>query len=255
MPSLSIFRRNNFQDFSLYLPIFLVLLVIGIVGGRSAGMMLHLDAPDKPALISTQARGNGQHNLIVLIVDRLTIHQPKLEGIWLLITIPENPKLTLVPIFPNSQDELPSTPSYSAAFGMNTANQPSAQFLDLLTEQVLWDHYLITDRNGASSILNNLETASMNVPNMQVSVSTAMNSDAGSTPELTLEQQTQLWQTACSNLTNLSKTGEIETLFNQLSSYFETNLNWDQLPLNSWVTARDEILLECDFPTLNLNAP
>ena len=218
-------------------------------------MMLYLDAPEKPALISTQARGNGQHNLIVLIVDKLADHQPKLEGFWLLITIPENPELTLVPIFPNSQDELPSMPSYSAAFAMTAANQPGARFLDLLTEQVLWDHYLIIDRNDASSILNYLETASTNVTNTQISVSTAINSDAGSTYELTLDQQIQLWQTACSNLTNFSKTNEIETLFNQLSSYIETNLNWDQLPLNSWAAANEEVKVECDFPTLNLNSP
>jgi len=218
-------------------------------------MIFQFDAPDNAKLVSTQERGNGQHNLIIILVDQMTAPQPKLEGIWLLITFPENPDITLVPIFPNSLDEISSTPSYSAAFSMNTAKQPSTQFLDLLTEQVLWDHYLITDRNGASSILNNLEIASTNFSNTQISVSNAMNSDAGSTPELTLDQQTQLWQIACSNLTNFSNKGEIATLFNQLSSYIETNLNWDELPLNSWAATNEEVKLECDFPTLNLNSP
>ena len=247
MPVISLFRRKSFQDFALYLPIFLVLLVIGIVGGRSAGMIFQFDAPDNAKLVSTQERGNGQRNLIIIFVDQMAAPQPKLEGIWLLITYPESPDITLVPIFPNNKQQPPGSTSYTESFEMTADNQPNSSFLNLLTEQVLWDNYLITDRDGMNSVINILEDGSKAL----VSTETAFLND----PELTLEQQTLLWQSTCSHLSKIKRLEEIETLYHKFSINFSTNLNWDELPLYPWALEHEGEKLECEFPTLNLNSP
>jgi hypothetical protein len=248
MPVLSIFRSNRFQDFGLYLPIFLLLLVIGIVGGRSAGMIFQFDAPDNARLVSPQERGNGQRNLIIIFVDQMAAPQPELEGIWLLITYPENPDLTLVPIFPDPNQQAASSKSYAETFEMTANNQPGSSFLDLLTENVLWDNYLITDRDGVISIL---EDASADGSKAFVSVEAAFPDETA----LTLEQQTMLWQSVCTYLSEIEGQDEFEILLPKLSSNIFTNLNWDQLPLYPWGVEHEEARLECEFPTLNFTAP
>ena len=51
-------------------------------------------------------KGDGQWNLLVIAVDKLTAPYPTLTGIWLMITSAGNYNLTLVPIYPTSN--LPS---------------------------------------------------------------------------------------------------------------------------------------------------
>lgn len=214
-------------------------------------MIAHSNAPDEPELLTTQVRGNGQRNLIVLSIDQIDAPQPNLEGIWLLITYPGIPNLTLVPIFPNHQENASSSTSYSEVFAMTPAQIPSPQFLDLLTEKVLWDNYLITDRKGTSSMLKILQEAAEINPGVPDPVE---NFWLPEMPELTLDQQTQLWETVCSYLSQVSGPDNFEILLDQVSPYLLTNLNWDDLPLNHWGN-QEEVRLDCDFPTLNLDSP
>ena len=214
-------------------------------------MIAHSNAPDEPILFTTQVRGNGQRNLIILSIDQIDVPQPNLEGIWLLITLPENPNLTLVPIYPNHQENASFSTPYSEVFSMTTAQLPSPQFLDLLTEKVLWDNYLITDRNGTSSILKILQEAA----EINAEVANPVgNFWLPEVSELTLDQQTQLWKTVCTYLSQVSGPDNIEILLNQVSPYLLTNFDLDDLPLTH-LGNQEEVQLECDFPTLSNDSP
>ena len=105
MASQSHFGRVDFQDIGRYAVIFLILFLIGIMGGRTVGMNVYSNTLDEPEFVVTQVRGNGQRNLIILSVDQLSSPQPSLESIWLLVTYPGTPILTLVPIYPNPQED------------------------------------------------------------------------------------------------------------------------------------------------------
>jgi hypothetical protein len=216
------------------------------MGGRAAGMVFRIQAPDENNLISTRDRGNGQRNLALLLVDHISAHQPVLEGVWLLITLPENSILTMVPVYP---DQLHQEPSLAEDFRMTEAHQPSSEFLDLLTEQVLWDHYLVVDREGISFLLDTFEAAGIDTSITNADISALADR------QLTLEQQTSLWQSMCAYLSRIDDRHEFEILFNQVSSKFSTNLSLEELPLYPWRAEINGAGLSCEFPTLNFVSP
>ena len=134
---------------------------------------------------------------------------------------------------------------------MTSAQLPSPQFLDLLTDKVLWDNYLITDRNGTSTMLKILqEAAEINseVANPEGNFWLPEGS------ELSLDQQTQLWKSVCTYLSQVSGPDNYENLLNQISPYLLMNFDLDDLPRNNSIN-QEEIRLECDFPTLSHASP
>jgi hypothetical protein len=231
-------KSSSFQDFALYIPIFLVLFMIGFLGGRAAGMSYYIQAPDNDNLTSATNRGNGQRNLVLLLVDQLSGQQPQLEGIWLLITLPQSSTLTLVPVYPG---HIHKTQSIQESFVMTEGNQPGPEFLDVLTEQFLWDDFLVIDREGISSALNTLDRTG-------IEASTAF-------PQLSLEEQTSLLQSMCEHLSRFENRNDFNIWFDQVSPHFSTKISWDNFPLNTWGTEGIEDKLGCEFPTLNLISP
>ena len=234
------------KEVALYLPIFLALFLIGIAGGRAIGMVLHFQMPGEGASFSTRETGSGQHNLVLLIVDHISSPQPHLEGVWLLITLPGSSTLTLVPVFPAPTSQ---ASSMADTFAMNTDDQPVPEFLDRLTDQILWDHYLVIDNDGISSTLDTFEAAALGVSNPDHE--TSLHTDQ----QLTLEQQIIYWQSICEYLSTFGGKDEIEILINQVSSNFTTNLSWDELPLYPLDVEHVGVNVSCEFPTLNSISP
>ena len=198
------------------------------------------------ALISTIDRGNGQHNLVLLLVDQIAAQQPGLEGIWLLISLPHNSTLTIVPVFPDQDQQVNPL---AETFAMTEYNQPSADFLNLLTERILWDDFLVIDREGIAFVMDAIEAAAPDSQGALPDIALA----AGT--RLTLEAQISLWQSMCDTFSRIDGRDEFENLFSQFSAYFSTNQSWEGHPLYPLGTENSEVKLGCEFPTLNLISP
>lgn len=231
------------KEFARYLPIFLVFFVIGIAGGRAAGMVFQNMTPvEKGALVSREM-GNSQHNLLVLIVDQIQSPESRLEGIWLLITTPDTQQMILVPVYPDQENW---TGALKSNFVLTDESLPGKDFLDLLTELVLWDHYLLVDRDGINSVL--AATSRYHQDGSDASILYGHN-DVG---ELTLEEQTSLWGSICSGLNGINNTDELEPYFNRISQYVITDLSWNDSTSISWKATGAGEQITCEFPTLNL---
>jgi hypothetical protein len=209
-------------------------------------MALHDQASLDGALISTIDRGNGQHNLVLLLVDQISAQQPGLEGIWLLISLPHSSTLTIVPVFPDQDQQVNPL---SETFAMTENNQPGADFLNLLTERILWNDFLVIDRKGIAFVMDAFEAAA------QDGQSTFPDIALAASPQLTLESQISLWQSMCDTLSRVDGRDEFENLYSQISAHFSTNLSWEELPLYRLGTENSEVKLGCEFPTLNLISP
>ena len=206
--------------------------------------MVYLEQKSGGAVTRTLEIGNGQHNLVLLLVDDLSASRPRLEGIWLLITLPGDARLTLVPVNP-LQENIPL--QLDEAFETTADNHPSPEFLDSIGELFLWDAYLVVDQMGISSVITAIGAADIGLDQLD-------EKSAASMP-LSIDQQTSYWQQVCDRLSTI-KTGEdIKYLYQQVASNSITNLFWDRLPLNPWQETPEGVVLGCEFPTINAISP
>lgn len=197
-----------------------------------------------------QALGNGQHNLLILLVDQLTAPHPSLEGIWLLITIPETPRVTLVPVFPSAK-ETTDLPLYIESFTLTDDHHPDPGFLALLGEQILWNDYLVADREAIARIINYFEIQ----PEPGDAFGAADNAWLEYDQALSLQQQTQLWQFTCSALSTTLPGDTSASLLNLFNSNLLTTFSWEKSPFLTPGEPVNGSKLVCEFPTLNLVSP
>lgn len=200
--------------------------------------------------------GNGQRNLLVIKVNQLDSPDPALESIWLLITHPEIPNLTLVPVYPTAKiDSTSGEPTWIKLFSI-TANQiPNEEFLNALHEQFLWQNYLIIDAKGASAVQKILQQYSEKFHSGEIhsdqNILPASNSDIG----ISLEKQIKEWNTVCHEITSITDLSKIDELLLQISPYIHTNINWDDIVQQWALASHEDFHLGCEFPTLALNNP
>ena len=212
---------------------------------------------EKDIVAQTESRiGNGQRNILIITVDQLDLYEPVLKGVWLLITYPEIPNLTLVPVYPDvkidsSSGELP----WIKLFSMAENQIPNEEFLNALHEQFLWQNYLIIDAKGASAVQKILQQYSEKFHSGEIhsdqNILPASNSDIG----ISLEKQIKEWNTVCHEITSITDLSKIDELLLQISPYIHTNINWDDIVQQWALASHEDFHLGCEFPTLALNNP
>ncbi len=249
-------RRLNIPDQVLYATVFLILFVVGIMGGRSIGMLTissnnlqsHI-LDDNPAIIN-----NGQQNLVIITIDQLASANPKINSIWLLITFPEFYNLALVPVYPSSHEN-PAVSNLVQVFALTENQTLDPEFSNLLHEQFYWDYYLIVDKIGASSIMRIYDQFVSGTPIEIDRTPTILLPQTGQEMELSFNDELQIWDGVCSKLSQISKTEELNYLFKLVSHYFRTDLRWETFSHQWSFDPSKGNRINCEFPTLTLNNP
>ena len=200
--------------------------------------------------------GNGQRNLLIITVDQLEFSDPVLESIWLLITYPEIPKLTLVPVYPAAKIESTSgRPPWIQLFSMNTNQTPNKEFLEVLHEQFYWQDYLVIDKMGVSAVQNILNQYSEKFHSGEIQSGQNAHPIFNSDLNINLEKQILDWNSVCLELTGISDLSKIDELLHQISPFIRTNVNWDNFVQQWTFENHEDFHLDCEFPTLALNNP
>jgi hypothetical protein len=258
MDFLKIFGRFKIPDQVFYTGVFLVLFFIGIVSGRSIGMISLSIRPFQKEFVDDSASriNNGQQNLLVIIVDQFTLAKPALESIWLLITYPDISNLTLVPIYPSMQED-PKTADLmlTQTFALTAQQTPHSEFLKLLREKIYLDNYLILDQKGVSSVLRILHQFAEGLPGKEKQTNSILLPQTGQGADRSLENQVQIWYGICLELTQISKDGKMEDLIKKISPYIRTNLKLEEFSPQLFFDQPKDFQMGCEFPTLILNSP
>ena len=199
---------------------------------------------------------NGQQNLLVITVDQLAFAKPALESIWLLITYPEISNLTLVPIYPSIQEDSKTADRKLAqTFALTAQQTPHSEFLELLREKIYLDNYLIVDQKGVSSVLRILHQFAEGLPGKENQTNSILLPQTGQEVDRSLENQVQIWNSVCLELSRISKASEMEDLIQKISPYVRTNLLWEELSQQWSFEQPNDFQMGCEFPTLILNSP
>jgi hypothetical protein len=280
---------------TLRLIVFIVALMTGVIGGATTGKVTGVagaftqPAIQKRALTMTklaiwrispaktghpaetlsmniqadpppQGINNGQRNLLVAWVDRLDAARPRLEGLWLILFVPNSPSLTWLPLYPAGLIvNIDGNPQWTADFRLTPDGKLDAQFVaDLRSKDVWWNNYLIIDETGLAEIVNRSLNANEDpgiTPQPDAGVRIIANMPpAWEHPEEALKAQFDLLEKFCLPPTATNRVASEADLIGPLDHHLITNLQADEI-LSIWNDLRLTGGRLCKFPTRSLPQP
>jgi hypothetical protein len=142
-----------------FLIIFLTSMSLGFRAGSDFILPVKLEiptlpAPPEPRQLSVLA--SGQRSVLVVVADDLHAEEPRLESAWLVLYLPENPRITLMPIFPTLSRDISSDEKILEKFAVQRAEgarRLDDEFLQYLRElEFWWSGYILLDKEGLSQI-------------------------------------------------------------------------------------------------------
>lgn len=152
----------------VFLVIFLIALVIGSRSGRNFAMKINgagwqnkTDLVDLTAISNTgiPALANDQRSILILSTDDLASSSPRLKSLWLLVYVPGNPRLMLLPIYPPPSLEAGDSAIYLAnVFKMNLQGENTrldSAFLEAIRKLIpWWSGYIVLDDLSLEAIID-----------------------------------------------------------------------------------------------------
>lgn len=277
--------------YTITLVVFITSLFIGYRAGDGAGLNFfnqklreaaRLSAAAQSPLAGTIAKSapasatflNGQRSLLIIGTDDLEAASPRLESVWLVLLIPPEPHLTLIPIYPFYPGGAGNQSSHlEKVFGINKTGEClhacrsiSVEFLQELREQdIWWSDYLVIDRHSWQTAMDFLssESASGNAVLTDIQPGSAEGLDVyfeklsmlDGNPREAVVAQADLYQelcwagmrTAASRFDFLSGSA---VLLDQLSDRLISSARPQEIVASlkglAWSTG-----LSCEFPTLS----
>jgi hypothetical protein len=208
--------------------------------------------PDPPP----EGINNGQRNLLVAWVDQLDSASPRLEGLWLVMFVPDSPSLTWLPLYPGGLiDNIAGNQNWFTDFQLTQDEKLDPQFIaDLRSKDVWWNNFLVIDDPGLVLIVNRNLNASEDpaitpqpdageriIANMPL----AWEDSAGA-----LKAQFDLLDRFCLPSSGTYHAASGMDLIGPLDHHLITNLRADEI-LSIWNNLRLTGGRLCKFPTRN----
>lgn len=199
---------------------------------------------------------NGQRNLLIAWVDGLDYASPRLEGLWLVLFVPDSPSLTWLPLYPAGLIEsVDGNQNWFTDFHLTQDGNLDPQFVaDLLSKDVWWNNYLVIDNSGLVAIVNRNLNASEDpaiTPQPDAGERIIDNMPlAWEDPAGALKAQFNLLDRFCLPTSTSYYAASAMDLIGPLEHHLITNLRADEI-LSIWNNLRLTGGRLCKFPTRN----
>jgi hypothetical protein len=260
MQSLTRFWKAVIPKQGIYIASFLLLFAIGILGGKLIGTiaMDPLTQSQNLAISSRATPRNGQHNILLIGVDKLKPSESNLDSVWILITMPGSSKLTLIPIYPSGAKEADNGEiNLPEVFGLTTDRTPNEVFLNQIRKQIWWDSYIMIDEMGFRKFAKRLDRVSDG--NSELNVLPLDNSTLENLHSLNLNGPLNIrvnqMISICQQASNLSSALELFELLNSIDSHLISDFNLEDVTQFGPGDFQNDFGFECEFPTLTLSIP
>lgn len=237
--------------------LFGIFLIIGFVLGASVGYANSSHDTPVQQPVSTPTRvdtaPNGQHNLLFILVDDLEAPTPQLEAVWMVLSLPPNPQITLLPLFPASSDKpLLDGSRLASTFSITSTGEPTPEFLQVLNEQGLWwMNWMVIDRSGLTQAIDlsgGLDLGNGPIPANDVVSKLTPPSES---PATALEGQTLLFRGLCQQPVTEAQFNILIRRLDKLAPHLLSDLEKDQIAA-AWrpFLRSGNNKLSCEFPTV-----
>ncbi|OGO27394.1 MAG: hypothetical protein A2Z16_04300 [Chloroflexi bacterium RBG_16_54_18] len=201
-------------------------------------------------LQQTQNANLGQHNLLLVLVDRLD--QPNLEGVWLVVNGNLNNGSKFLPVefaAPANTNESAEDSSSSNLFTID--GSPTAIFVnDLIDRGLWWDYYLVIDQSGLGALTGwSGRSSSQDFPSPSSGTEGDLNTDNLADPQGFYQQAASL-KTLCERSELINQTLDPGTILSLLEGHFRTDYDLSRLT-EEWYSFRHRgFAWYCEFPTI-----
>lgn len=207
-----------------------------------------------------------QRNILVIGVNHLGSPSPELEGVWLVLYLPDMPRITLMPIFPSvvrgqNGGQITADFALTQKFLLGPKSIPDPAFFEALNKlDIHWDNYLLLDEIALIDLIDFMggleKSPGMNGAQSEKTTGVQTLAQLQPTiknPEYALLSQMQIAQRLCRATLSLNTPPErIPELFDTLGKHLVTDLQPSQViaDLKSMLPAGGSIT--CEFPFLAL---
>ncbi len=199
----------------------------------------------------------GQHNILMINVDRADTLSAQLESVWLVIYYSNSPRVDLFPIFPSPADDSHSRNQAMAdAFCLLPNGEPGEEFWhQMQTFTTWWDGYFLIDEIAAAKLVDFMGGADIvnaTAEPYQVVEDTSLWYED---PQAALLGQAAKYREQCQNFAQSAPPGEIISLLDTIHTHLHTDLDNDQISADWQLLRLYGGSLHCEFPTLMLTTP
>jgi hypothetical protein len=210
----------------------------------------------KAALVHTPAYlarpENGQKNLLLLLVDRVSDADASLEGAWMLIYAPDGLRVTFMPVYPAGSATAARLPG---AFRLEKGGRLAGAFQQTLQQQGLWwDNYLLVDHAMLSDLVDlsgGIDVGSGMLPGPQV---VDLLPIAGQDPQTSQQLQARIARGICRRFDALLRNAGPQDIVKFFIGGMPSHPALSDLKpgalQESWSSLRRAGGLDCEFPTL-----
>jgi hypothetical protein len=257
--------------------LFLILFILGLAGGYRMSSLISFPSPitgpktiQEPAVEGLPALANGQRSIMMVIVDDLQKSEPDLMSIWLVLYVPPNPHLTLMPMFPlQGETKAGLTAQLAEEFEIHGKNEPprlSDGFQTTLRRLGFWwSGYILMDMEALEQAASLFPSDNFQLAGGGASPSPSSKPGGSAQPfELTrptgpelLYKQAVYFQSLCwqASLSEQPSPEQIRDHFdrqtpNHLNLDFDLNFLIDEIQLLRSHTKS----LECEIPLIDYQA-
>lgn len=155
----TIVKRKNSFSFSSFLLIGGFLLgaaisIAGVVLEQYESRWSYSSTSSADAVLRTHY-SNGQNNTLIILMDSASKKNPNLEGIWLGVSLPDQPLFTFLPIFPTPNDSASGGDKrLTGIFALDRTGAPLRPFLNELSRKdIWWDEIVILDHRSLMQLI------------------------------------------------------------------------------------------------------
>lgn len=196
---------------------------------------------------------NGQHNLLVIIVNDLEVPQQQLKSVWLVTYFIDNQSVTFFPISPTYSngaivsDQLLFDSFKSQQIDGRTHISPS--FFDILTmRNFWWSGYLVVDQEAITSLLEGA-SHTPEIPFVDLrDIPTIDASVDDQDPDVIYQKYTVQLQAICDLIAQQGENFNWAKFINLLPRHIDSDLDAG-LMIDEWVSSFDSIeTANCYFP-------
>ena len=181
--------------------VFATALLMGYKAGETIDPLndVFINRIDTTIMPSVAIPDNDQFNLLIIGVDDMSRVDAQLESIWLAAHAENSNHITLIPVFPSSDDPDQNV-ILSDSFSIEQA-KPSESFWDeMRKENFWWKGYVISDKDSTIRLIDSLGGIDMQnqlLDGLQaVSILNSWKDD----PQMSIHQQRILFESVCDRI-------------------------------------------------------
>jgi hypothetical protein len=247
-------KRRDFLP-AIYFSVFLVVgFLLGSTIGSFTGKAATTTSNSSSQVASVQpVTGNGQHNILIIAIDRFDKPFPRLEGVWLLLYLPDFPKLTLIPLYPSLQNNgSTKADSLEKSFRLTDKRQPDSTFFASIRSMDLWwNSYVVMDETASAYLIERISGVSTNGQPINGMRAVAKLPLAWENPQDAVRAQASLLAGLCKKENQPGTPLDLKNALSELSNHLSSDINPGQLIMDWKSMTTVDKFITCEFPTID----